>query len=133
MALTDQPQSRSEWEKRIERKLDLLLAAAEITIEEEINMDAAGEALQAKITALDADVTADNEAVVKGGEAIASAGTKFGELKALIEKQASGGALTDEEATTLTTLAGEVDSHLTAATTELDAHITQLGEETAAA
>ena len=95
-------------------------------------MDAAGEALQNEIEKLDTDVVADNEAVVKGGEAVASAGTKFTELKALIEKQATG-ALTDEEAQKLTSLAGEVDTHLGEATTQLTEHVKQLGEEAAAA
>lgn len=95
-------------------------------------MDAAGTALQEKIDGLAADVKADNEAVVKGGEAVASAATKFAELKALLEKQATS-ALSDEEAQTLSTLTDEVDGSLKSGTTELDAHVTQLGEATASA
>lgn len=119
--------------RRIERKLDLLLEAACIEINMEEKMDAAGEALKTEIEQLDADVKADNEAVIAGGEAVATAGTKFAELKALLEKQASGAALSDEEAASLTTLTTEVDTSLGAANTSLTEHVKALGEETAAA
>lgn len=96
-------------------------------------MDEAGKALETAIEQLSADVKADNAAVVAGGEAVAAAGVKFAELKALLEKQASGGALTDAEAQTLTTLTGEVDSSLQSANTSLTEHVTELGTDTASA
>jgi outer membrane murein-binding lipoprotein Lpp len=124
--------SKHELEAILDRKLKPIYDALGVIQQEVDKMDAAGEALQHEIDQLDADVKADNEAVVAGGEAVAAAGTKFAELKALLEKQATG-ALSDEEATQLTTLAGEVDGHLTSASTELQAHVKTLNEEAAAA
>lgn len=121
------------WRRRVERKLDALLEAAGIIIDEEIHMDAAGQALQAELEKIDTDEQAELAEIKVGGEAVVNAGTKFAELKALIEKQASGTALTDEEATQMTTLAGEVDTHIGEATTELTTHVTNLNEEAQAA
>ena len=121
-----------ELERILDRKLQPIRDMLALLVQEVAQMDAAGEALKSKIEGLSADVTADNAAVVKTGEAVAAAGAKFAELKALLEKQASG-ALSDAEATELATLAGEVDSHLGEATSQLDAHVTQLGEATSAA
>lgn len=118
---------------RIERKLDLLCVAADIEIGMETKMDAAGEALKAEIEQLDTDVAADNAAVVAGGEAVVEAGAKFAELRILLEKQASGEALSDEEAEQLTTLGTEVDSSLTTASTQLTTHVQELGADTSAA
>lgn len=131
MAITDHMGLRRRL-ARMERKLDALLAAAGIEIEMEEHMDAAGEALKQKIEGLSEEVGVENEEVVNVGNAVVSAGAKFEELKALLEKQAQA-ALTDEEAQTLSTLADEVGSHLSTATSELDAHVTKLGEETSAA
>lgn len=117
---------------RIERKLDLLLDRQGIEIKLEEHMDAAGTALLEKVEGLNADVKAENAEIVAAGEAIVSAGTKFAELKELVEKQSTG-ALSDEEAAQLTTLLGETDSSLTAANTELTAHVAALGEDAAAA
>ena len=96
-------------------------------------MDAAGEALKAEIEQLDEDVAADNEAVIAAGEAVAETGAKFTELKELLEKQAEGEALSDEEAASLTTLAGEVDSSLNTASAQLTTTVKTLGEDTDAA
>jgi len=95
-------------------------------------MDAAGEAVKQELEGLDADVKDDNAIVVQAAEAVQESGEKFTELKGLLEKQAQG-ALTDEEATQLSTLAGEVDTSLKTADTELAAHVKTLGEDTAAA
>jgi hypothetical protein len=117
----------------VERRLRPVIRALRGIQQEEQTMDAAGEALQAEIKQLDADVQADNAAVVAGGEAVANAGGKFAELKAIIEKQVAGGALSDEEAAAMQTLAGEVDTHLGEATTQLTTHVKELGDDTAAA
>lgn len=118
--------------RRIERKIDLLLEAAEIEIDLEVQMDEAGAALQAEIEQLDEDVASDNAVVVSLGEAVASAATKFGELKELLEKQSSG-ALSDEEAEQLTTLATEVDGHLGEANAQATTQVQALGADTAGA
>jgi hypothetical protein len=115
----------SPGERAILRKLDAL--TREIR-----KMDAAGEAVKQELEALDEDVAADNAVVVQAAEAIQASGEKFTELKGLLEKQATG-ALSDEEAQTLSTLAGEVDASLKTADTELAAHVKTLGEDTAAA
>ena len=117
---------------RIERKLDALLADADIEIEELQMADAAGEALQAEVEKIDADEQTELAEIKAGGEAVVTAGEKFAELKALIEKQATG-ALSDEEAEKLTTLAGEVDTSIGTATTELTSHVQELTGDTAGA
>jgi hypothetical protein len=118
--------------RRIERKLDLLLKDAGIEIELEEHMDAAGEALQAEVAKIDADEQTELAEIASAGTAVVEAGTKFAELKALIEKQAQG-ALSDEEAAQLTTLAGEVDTHIGEATTSLTSHVAELTADTAGA
>ena len=95
-------------------------------------MDAAGEALQAELQKVDTEEQETLAEVKAGGEAIVAAGTKFTELKELLAKQA-GGALSDEEAAKLTTLADEVGTHIGEATTQLTEHVKQLNEEAAAA
>lgn len=125
--------TKRELEEVLDRKLRPIYRALGLLTQEVTQMDAAGEALKQKIEGLDADVVADNEAVVKGATAIASAGAKFAELKALLEKQASGGALSDEEAQALSTLSDEVGTHLGEATTSLDEHVTELEGDTSAA
>jgi hypothetical protein len=77
-------------------------------------MDAAGEALKTSIDAVAAEESQTHEAVV-------AAGTKFTELKEKIEHTVATGALSDEEATALTTLANETTTHLTEATNTLKA------------
>ena len=117
---------------RIERKLDLLLRDADIEIEELQMADAAGEALQAEVEKIDTDEQTELAEIAAGGEAVVEAGTKFSELKALIEKQASG-ALSDEEAEKVTALATEVDTSIGTATTALTAHVAELTADTAGA
>lgn len=96
-------------------------------------MDTAGEALQAEVEKIDTDEQTELAEIKAGGEAVVKAGEKFAELKALLEKQATTGALSDEEAAKLASLAGEVDTHIGEATTELTTHINTLTEDTAAA
>ena len=123
------------WRERIEHKLDLLLAAAdiEINLEEHAMSDAAGQALEAEIAKIDTDEQTELAAIVAGGEAVTAAGTKFSELKAQIEGLKTSGALSDADAEALLAKASEVDGHIGTATTELTAHVTQLNEESAAA
>lgn len=118
---------------RMERKLDLLCVAADIEIGMETKMDQAGEALQAEIEQIDTDEQTELAEIKTGGEAVVTAGAKFAELKALIEQQASGEALSDEDAAKLSTLAGEVDTSIGTATTSLTAHVQELTSDTSEA
>ena len=116
---------------RIEGKIDLLLRVGGLQLEMEAVMDEQGTQLQQEVEKIDADQQTELAEVKAAGEAIVAAGAKFGELKALVEKQSTG-ALTDEEAAKLTALAGEVDSHIGEATAQLGEHVAQLNEESGA-
>lgn len=129
LSYADGDNDMSRGERTILREIRELRTELQTEVAE---VDAAGEAVKQEIEALDADVKEDNAELVQAGEAITTAGQKFAELKALLEKQAAG-ALSDAEAQQLSSLAGEVDTSLKSADTELAAHVKVLGEDTAAA
>jgi hypothetical protein len=124
--------TRREFEEILDRKLRPIRHALGLLQQEEQNMAVTGAELTTKIEGLATEVTEDNEDVVQLGTAVASAETKFGELKELVEKQAQG-VLTPEEAEKLNTLLGEVGTHLGEATTSAHAQVTALEADTTAA
>jgi methyl-accepting chemotaxis protein len=124
--------TRHEFEEVLDRKLRPIERALGLLNREVNQMDATGEALKAAVEQLSGEVQSENEEIVNVATAVTSAGSKFEELKALVEKQTSG-ALSDEEAEQLSTLLGEVGGHISTATTELTSHVQTLEQDTSAA